>query len=133
MQQPAQPRGPLRLEGPMDRPGPLRARPQRGRPAGVEGVQRVAHGLLAAAELPGDRGHRLAPRAGEHDLAAAEREGVRRAQPGLRLPALGVGHRTHEDGMSHTPSHTTLPTIPAGIALVTGSGFPGGGDNTFST
>ena len=32
-------------------------------------------------------------------------------------PTFGIGHRTHEDVMSHTPRFTTFPTFPAGDAL----------------
>jgi hypothetical protein len=51
--------------------GAGRLRPQRSEPTLVERMQRVADGLLGAAQVVGNRGGHLALGTGEKDLAAA--------------------------------------------------------------
>ena len=90
---------------------------QRGRPVGVEGVDGVADRLVGAAERPGDRRDGLAAGAGEHDLAAAQGEGLGRAQAGLQGLALGVRQGTHNERSLHAPECTPWPSILAESAL----------------
>jgi len=61
----------------------------------VELVDGVARRLRVAAEAAGYLVGVLAPVAGEKYLAAAQGEGIRRAQARLQGLALGVGQRTH--------------------------------------
>lgn len=51
----------------------------------VEFVDRVGRGLGVTAEVGGDPVSILAPVAGEQDLAAAQGEGIRRANPASRV------------------------------------------------
>ena len=50
----------------------------------VEGMNRVADGLIGAAQVVRNRGSRLALGTGEEDLAAAYRKGGRGPEPGLQ-------------------------------------------------
>jgi len=63
------------VEGCADGMGPPRAGPQCRQSVGVESVDRLAHGLVVAAQLAGDGGGPLAARAGQHDLAPAQDKG----------------------------------------------------------
>ena len=82
--------------------GPGRALAQAVQPRGVEGGDDPADRLVITAEVAGDLGRALAPRTGEHDLAAPENERVGRAQAGRERLALGVLKRTHVHRCSHT-------------------------------
>ncbi len=75
MEQGAQPLSLVGIEGNPDGVGPPRAGPQRRQPGGVESVDRLAHGLVVAAQLAGDGGGPLAARAGQQDLAPAQDKG----------------------------------------------------------
>ncbi len=48
----------------------------------VEGVDRIAHRLVVAAQVRGDLRGTLAMRGGEDDLTTAQREGIGSTQPG---------------------------------------------------
>jgi hypothetical protein len=67
----------------------------------VEVVDGVAHGLLPAAEAPGDPRGILSPGARQQDLASAQGESVFRAQPGLEVFTLLFGERTYKDWSFH--------------------------------
>ena len=95
--------GLLRIESPVNDMRTLGASPQRpGKSLLVEGVNGVAGGLGIAAQRVGDLVSILAPIAGDEDLAAAQSEGIRRAQSRLQGVALGVVQGTHEYGSFHT-------------------------------
>jgi hypothetical protein len=70
---------------------------QDGQTVAVEGADDVAYGLIAALQLRGNGTGRLLARTRQHDLTAAEREGVVRPQARLERGAFLVGERTHED------------------------------------
>jgi len=53
---------------------------QCGHPRVIKGADGITHRLLAAAHAAGDGWHVLATGTGQHDLAAAQGKGVRRAQ-----------------------------------------------------
>ena len=57
----------------------------------VKGVDGVAHGLVVAAQRAGDGSGRLARGTGQKQLAAADGEARRRAEPGLQRRALVSG------------------------------------------
>ena len=90
---------------------------QRGDALPVEGVDRVADGLLVATEAAGNPGDVLAARAGGEDLTAAEGEGIGLAQAHLHRVALGVRQRTHQEGSLHASECTTSPNIRSEAAL----------------
>ena len=118
MQQLPQALGSLGVEGGVDGAGAGGALAERPLEAPfVEGVDGVAHGLGVAAQGAGDPGGALAPCAGEQDLAAAEDEGVGRAQAFLQGLALVFLKRTHEDGFSHGAQVSTSPTTSSEEAL----------------
>jgi hypothetical protein len=60
------------LEDGAERLGAARVRLQRCEPQGIEGVDRLAHHLVVAAQLAGNRGGPLTPRTGQQNLAASE-------------------------------------------------------------
>jgi hypothetical protein len=63
---------------------------------GVEGVQRVADRRGGTAQGGGDMGGTLTLVAGQEDLAAAQGEGIRRAEALLEGQPLGFGLRPDE-------------------------------------
>jgi hypothetical protein len=68
---------------------------------GGEGAQGIADGLGATAEGSGDPGGALAPVAVQHDLAAAQGEGVGRAEALPEGGTLGFGQRPDEQRRFH--------------------------------
>ena len=82
--------GPARVEGGPDCVGAPQAGSQSCQPAGVEGVDRLAHGLVVAAQLASNRDGPLPARTGQQDLAAAQNKGLGGAQASLHLLALRV-------------------------------------------
>jgi hypothetical protein len=82
----------------------VRARLQGGHPLLLEGVDGIAHALLAAPQGAGDLGHRFLPGTGEQDLGAAQREGAPRMQSSLQRLPLTVGQRSDEEGRFHAPT-----------------------------
>src|SRR5215207_5574000 len=99
----AQSLGPLLIEGPMNGVRAVRTPSQRLlETLLVEDVDGVAHGLRVTAEVASDLVGVLSIGAFEQDLAAAQSEGIRRAQSRLQGLALGVTQRTHEDWWFHS-------------------------------
>jgi len=62
---------------------------QTGQARGVEGPNGVAHRLVVAAPLVGDRGWALTAGTRQQDLAATQDKRIGRAQPRLQSLALG--------------------------------------------
>src|SRR5690606_13884798 len=95
--------------------GGLGLRAQAGRPLGGEGPQGVADGLRGAAQGGGDPGGPLAPVAGEEDLAAAQGEGVARAQPLAQRGPFGDRKSADEQWWFHAsfyaPDAVTNPVL----------------------
>ena len=60
----------------------------RGGPSGLKGMDRMAHALRGAAQLPGHLGRALPACTGQQDLAAPQGEGLWGAQPGFQLAAF---------------------------------------------
>jgi hypothetical protein len=70
-----------------------------------EGPECVADGLGGAAEPGTDLGGFESLGTGREDLAAAEREGRRRAEAGPNHLDLVRGQRSDEEGWFHTPCY----------------------------
>ena len=86
---------PHRVEAGVEGVVAVRAFLEGGTPALVERLDGVAHRLGSTAQLVGDLLGTPTPGTGQENLAAAEREGVGRAQARLQGIALGVRHGTH--------------------------------------
>jgi hypothetical protein len=87
----------VRIESGMDSVGTPRTRPQGVQSSAIEGVDRVPHGLVIAAQMLGNGDGAFASRTGQQDLAPAEHERIGGAQASLHLPALRVRHGTHKN------------------------------------
>jgi hypothetical protein len=90
-----------------------------GQSDGVEGVQRIEHRLVVAAQQRGDAGSPLATGAAQQDLAAPQHKGVFGAQALLQGLPLIVGQRSHKDGRSHALERTTFSFTHLAKALDT--------------
>jgi hypothetical protein len=73
----------------------------------VEGMDRVAHGLIVATESVGDPRDTLVPRGGEEDLATTQGERRGGVQPGGQCVAFAVRQGTDKDWCWHGREHTT--------------------------
>jgi len=107
VQEDAQPFGSHRIKGD-DPVGAGRSLAQGVPPPPVEGMDRVADGLVVAAQVRGDLRSALAARGGEEDLATAEGEGIGRAESDRQCLAFGIHQRADEDRRSHAPQDTTF-------------------------
>jgi hypothetical protein len=87
------------VDGARARRGDLQA----GQPAGVEGGDGIADRLVAAAEVACDHPREVAAGGGEQDLAAAQHEGIRRAQAGDEPHARGPSRGGRRSGVSYRP------------------------------
>src|SRR5258708_40275344 len=83
----------------------------------VEGVQRIEHRLVVAAQVLGDPWRPLPEWTSEQDLATAQHRRVGGAQAGDQRRALGVRERTHKDGSSHARQRTTFSCTYSELAL----------------
>jgi hypothetical protein len=87
-----------RVWGPMRR---RRAAADCREPPGIEGMNRMANGLLVAAHGPGDDPGVLATGAGQEDLAAAQHKGIGRLSALLKGMLFGGGEGSHIDRRFH--------------------------------
>ena len=87
-------------------------------PRGIEFVDHIAHGLVVAAQLAGNRRGSFPARRGSQDLTAAHHKGIGRTQSRLDLLLFVLGQRSDKNGCSHAWYYTTLPTTSGGIALI---------------
>ena len=74
---------------------------QAGAPLHVEGVNGVAHGLLAAVQHTGNLRHLAVVGGGEQDLAAAHDKGIGRPQACFHVLTLRVGERADVNQRLH--------------------------------
>src|SRR5262249_36887100 len=110
---------PRRLEGRMWGPLGGRGVARQGRqPLGIEGMQRIADGLVVAAQGLANHAGRLTTGTGEQDLTASQHKGIGRAQPLLQGVLFVLGQGTDIDRFSHTKEYTTFPNTLRGTALV---------------
>jgi hypothetical protein len=114
--------GPQGLAGPSiedDRQGmrSRRLRLQRCEAALLKGVNGIAHSLVGAVQVAGNRGRRLALGTGEEDLAAAYGKGGRGPKTGLQGGPLVRRERAYIQWCLHTQQYTTCPKTSIGSAL----------------
>src|SRR3712207_483628 len=89
--------------------GDVRPRLEHRQPVGVEAMDDVAHGLVAAVQLQGDSLGSMPMGTCQQDLAAAEREGIRGPQAGLDRSTLLGGEWTNEKWFWHAGSIASFP------------------------
>src|SRR5690242_14418981 len=86
-------------------------------PRPVEGMDRIAHRLVVAAQVRSDLRGTLAPCRGEEDLTTAQGKGIGRTQPGQQGVAFGIRQRADKERSSHDRQDTPFPTTSSETAL----------------
>jgi hypothetical protein len=84
----------------------------------IEGMDGVANGLIATAQLRGNRDRRVALGAGKQNLTAPQGEGLRGSQALFDGGAFVGRQRTNKKWCRHAVKDSTLPTILLDYALV---------------
>ncbi len=140
MEQSAQALRRVSREGGVGGVGPRGAARQSRQSVLVEGMERIEHGLVVAAQMVGDLGRPLAPCAGEQHLAAPQHKRLGGTQTCCQGMLLGVRQGAHKNRFSHASQDTTfsftyidyaLAWLSASILL--GALLVGCGDATQST
>ncbi len=97
----------------------------------IEAFDRIANGLVVAAQIFGDSGGALPTGRGEQHLAASQHEGIGRTQPRLDLALFVWGQWSNKNGGFHALYSITFPMTFRQNALA--SAFASGGTGEVST
>jgi hypothetical protein len=74
---------------------------QAGHPTGLKLADHIAHGLVAAADLPGDLRCPLASGTGQQDMAASQAEGIVGPQASTQVLFFLAAQRSDKNGSFH--------------------------------